>query len=102
MQAYQLGMQDFDASNAQVFGISTDNVPSQKRFAEDLKLSFPLLSDFKDREVAKAYGVLRPDGMCNRVSFVIDPDGKIVHIEAGKDAIDTTGAKTACSRLKKH
>jgi peroxiredoxin len=61
--------------------------------------SFPLLSDFSKREVAKAYGVLIPNlGMANRATFVVDPDGKIVHIEEGNGAIDPTGAETACSR----
>jgi peroxiredoxin Q/BCP len=102
MQAYQFGIAKFDEANTQVFGISTDNSPSQKKFAEDLKLSFPLLSDFANREVAKAYGVLVPArGIANRATFVIDQDGKIQHIEEGSSAIDISGAATACSRLKK-
>jgi len=64
-----------------------------------LKLSFPLLSDFKDRSTAKAYGVLRPDGMCNRVTYVVDLDGKIAFVEVGNTAIDPTAADEACSRL---
>jgi peroxiredoxin len=82
-----------------VFGISTDNTPSQKVFAEQLKLSFPLLSDFKDRSTAKAYGVLRPDGMANRVSYVVDTDGKIAFVEVGNTATDPTAVDEACSRL---
>ena len=83
-----------------VFGISTDNVPSQKAFAEKLNLSFPLLSDFANRKVAAAYGVLIPErGFANRATFVIDKEGKIQHIEEGSGAIDPTGAETACSRL---
>lgn len=40
-------------------------------------------------------------GIANRTTFVIDTDGKIVHIDEGKEAIDVTGAVTACSRVKK-
>jgi peroxiredoxin len=84
-----------------VFGISTDNIPSQRRFAEDLKLSFPLLSDFM-RKVSKQYGVLIEErGMANRSTFVIDREGRIQHIEEGKSAIDITGAETACRRIRK-
>jgi peroxiredoxin len=47
-----------------------------------------------------AYGVLLPDlGMANRSTFVVDKQGKIVHIEEGNGAIDPSGADLACSRL---
>lgn len=92
-------MSKFDASESKVFGISTDNTPSQKEFAAKNNLQFPLLSDFAKREVSAAYGVLMPEnGMANRSTFVIDKEGKIVYIEQGNTAIDPTGADTACSR----
>src|SRR5258707_980127 len=100
MQAYQLGMPKFADSEAKVFSISTDNTPSQKEFSAKLSLSFPILSDFKDRSVSEAYGVLIKDyGVANRVTFVIGKDGKIEFMEAGADAIATLGAGDACSRL---
>jgi hypothetical protein len=71
-----------EGAATQVFGISTDNTPSQREFAEKLKLTFPLLSDF-----------------ANRATFVIDKQGRIQHIEEGGTALDPTGAETACSRL---
>ena len=65
-----------------------------------MNASFPLLSDFSKRQVAAAYGVLIPEvGVANRSTFVIDKEGKIIHIEEGSVAIDPTGAETACSRL---
>ena len=101
MQAYQLGLAKFEDSDTQVFGVSTDNVPSQKRFAEDLKLTFPILSDFTTRQVSKDYGILIAErGLANRATFVIDKEGRIQHIEEGSSAIDITGAAMACSRLK--
>ena len=33
------------------------------------------------------------------MTFVVDKDGKISYIEAGKDAVATLGAGEACSRL---
>ena len=98
MLAYQAGIAKFDASETKVFGISTDNTPSQKEFAAKTDIKFPLLSDFSKREVSKAYGVLLDAGMANRSTFVIDKEGKIVYIEQGNTAIDPTGAETACSR----
>ena len=65
-----------------------------------MNASFPLLSDFAKRQVATAYGILIPEaGVANRATFVIDKEGKIVHIEEGNGAIDPSGAETACSRL---
>ena len=61
-------------------------------------MSFAFLSDFSNREVAKAYGVLRPDGMCNRVTYVVDMDGKIGFVD-DKTAIDPLAVDEACSRL---
>lgn len=100
MQTYQLGVAKFEGADTQVFGVSTDFTASQRAFAESLKLSFPLLSDFMDRKVAKEYGVLMPErGLAKRVTFVIDKTGKIAHMEANNDAIATAGALNACSRL---
>jgi peroxiredoxin len=100
MKAYRSGMQKFQESGAKVFGISTDNTPSQKAFSESLDLPFPLLSDFLDRNVSKEYGVYVPQaGVANRVTFVIDKEGKINFIEFGGDAIKILGAGDACSRL---
>jgi|tagenome__1003787_1003787.scaffolds.fasta_scaffold20143048_2 peroxiredoxin len=100
MQTYQLGIDKFKGTDAAVFGISEDNTPSQKEFASKLGLSFPLLSDFATRKVAEEYGVFIPEyGVANRVTFVVDKDGRISYIEAGKNAIATLGAGDACSRL---
>ncbi|MBI2689918.1 MAG: redoxin domain-containing protein [Acidobacteria bacterium] len=100
MQAYQFGLDKFESADTQVFGVSTDNSPSQKRFAEELKAVFPMLSDFSTRKVSKEYGVLLAErGVANRATFVIDKAGKIQHIEEGSAAIDITGAANACSRL---
>jgi len=100
MLAYGAGLPKFDAIDTQVFGVSTDNTPSLKEFADKLKISVTLLSDFAKREVAKSYGVLIAErGLANRATFVIDKEGKIQHIEEGSGAVDISGAENACSRL---
>ncbi|MCC6342051.1 MAG: redoxin domain-containing protein [Bryobacterales bacterium] len=89
--------------DTQVFGISTDNTPSQKVFAEQTGASFPILSDFAKRNVSREYGVLMEDrGIANRATFVVDKEGKIAYIEEGSSAIDPSGAETACSRARRH
>ncbi len=102
MLAYQASLGKFQGNDAQVFGVSTDNSPSQKEFAAKLNVTFPMLSDFAKREASAAYGTLNAaTGTANRATFVIDKDGKIIHIEEGTIAVDITGAELACSRLKK-
>jgi len=82
--------------------ISTDNLPSLRAFAGQLGVSYPLLSDFADRKVAKAYGVLNEErGIANRTTFVIGLDGRIQEIIEGREALDPTGALQACRRISK-
>lgn len=74
-----------------------DSFAANKRFAEDIKVSFPLLSDWK-RQVVKAYGLFdETSGYSSRATFVIDKEGIIRHVEQGKTAIDPSGAYQACS-----
>ncbi|MBM3797309.1 MAG: redoxin domain-containing protein [Acidobacteria bacterium] len=100
MKAYQADIAKFTEAGAKVFGISTDNLPSQQHWAKEvLQTEVPILSDFS-RKVAEAFGVLGPAGMASRTTFVIDSDGKIVHIDEGAVALNPATALTACSRAK--
>ena len=84
-----------------MLGISLDSQERNRKFAEETGATFPLLSD-TDKHVAKAYGVLNLTRLfANRVTFVIDPEGIIRHIEAGGDAIDPAGAIQACPLPRK-
>jgi len=67
----------FERLETVVLGISTDNPQSHRAFAAELGLEFPLLSDFNGRAVSEAYKVLRPEGFCERASFVIDKKGVV-------------------------
>ncbi len=59
--------------NAEVYGISTDEVKSLLDFHQKHKLSFTLLAD-PDAKVADAYGVKMPVlKMAKRWTFIIDP-----------------------------
>ncbi len=78
-----------------------DSFAANKRYAEDLGVTFPLLSDWH-RKVVKDYGLLdEKSGYSRRATFVIDKDGKITHIEEGRSAIDPSGAYQACSVLER-
>lgn len=76
-------MSRFQAANAQVVGISVDSTFSQRAWADHIGgLSFPLLADFYPHgAVAQKYGVLRPQGLCERALFIIDKEGIIRYID---------------------
>jgi peroxiredoxin Q/BCP len=87
-------------AGAQVMGISIDDPEANRKFAQNVGATFPVLSD-PEKTTAKAYGVLNFTHLfANRVTFVIDKDGVIQHVEKGSEAIDPTGACGACSNLQ--
>jgi peroxiredoxin Q/BCP len=69
-------------------------VASQKKFHEQQKLNFPLLSD-PDGSVAKRFHALvEGKGYTSRVSFVIDPAGVVKHVDKAVK-VETHGADLA-------
>jgi peroxiredoxin Q/BCP len=66
---------DYQATGAEVVGISSDSIESHKKFAEHHELPLRLLSD-SDRSVAKLYGAISLlPGRVARSVFVIDANG---------------------------
>jgi peroxiredoxin len=80
---YNLAREFFDAGDAVLLGISTDNLPSLHAWLTEMGgLWFPALSDFWPHgAVAKAYGVLRSDGTAERAIVVIDKQGVVRYAE---------------------
>jgi peroxiredoxin Q/BCP len=69
----------FKRLNAQILGVSLDDVESHQSFAEKHGLPFPLLAD-TDGDAADAYGVkTKMFGMtvAKRQTFLVNPQGKI-------------------------
>lgn len=79
----------FKKINAQILGVSLDDVESHQKFSENHGLPFPLLADFEGK-AADAYGVkTKMFGMtvAKRQTFLIDPDGNLAkHYEKVKPA----------------
>ena len=69
----------FEAHNAQILGISVDNVWSHQAFADQRGIDFPILSDFQPKgAVARRYGVYdEARGVAQRALFLIDREGII-------------------------
>ena len=69
--------EDYQATGAEVVGISTDSVESHRKFAEHHGLPLRLLSD-PEGKVVKAYGVSSwLPGRAARAVVVIDPQGRV-------------------------
>jgi glutaredoxin-dependent peroxiredoxin len=79
---------DLDAT---VFGLSIDSLYALKKFREEQRLNFDLLSDF-NREASRSYDCLYPtfsNGMrevSKRAAFVIDKKGILRHAEVLENA----------------
>jgi thioredoxin-dependent peroxiredoxin len=70
---------EYQATGAEVVGISTDSVESHKGFAEKNELPLKLLSD-PDRKVSEMYGMKSwLPGRSARGVVVIDKEGKIAY-----------------------
>ena len=66
----------FEKLETVVLGVSTDSVESHSNFGQKYSLPFTLLADF-DKKIVRAYGA---NGLLRRISYLIDPQGKIVKV----------------------
>lgn len=81
-------MNDLEAKDIVVLGVSVDDVKSHKKFVEKHNLNFPLLAD-TEKTVVEAYGVWKEKSMfgkkymgIQRDTFLIDEEGKLIqHFE---------------------
>jgi peroxiredoxin len=65
--------------DAQILAASVDSTWTQKAFAKDLEVGFPVLSDFGKKAVP-LYGALYEDkGFAKRSVFVVDKEGKVAY-----------------------
>lgn len=77
---------EFQDKDAQIFGVSCDDIESHKKFSSKFSLPFPLLSD-PDNSVCTAYGVWKEKDMAGRkymgierTTVVIDSEGNVASI----------------------
>jgi peroxiredoxin Q/BCP len=74
--SYQSDLQVLEGLDATLWGISSQDVDSHRKFQQHRGLTFPLLADV-DNAVFKAYGL---GSLVNRRAiFVIDADGRIAY-----------------------
>ncbi|MEH1939988.1 MAG: peroxiredoxin [Nostoc sp.] len=68
-----------------ILGVSADDEVSHQAFTQKYNLNFPLLAD-SDKSLIKAFDV-DGGGYAKRVTYVIDPSGKITHVDS---SVNTT------------
>lgn len=84
-KAFQQDLPKYEDLNSVVLGVSEDTVASHKKFAAQAGITFKLLSDSKGT-VAGDYGALGTANgapAANRVTFLINPEGKISKVYSG-------------------
>ncbi|NND75257.1 MAG: peroxiredoxin [Ilumatobacter sp.] len=76
LNSYNDDIDQFAGLDAQVVGISAQDVDSHEGFADKHGFTFPLLADV-DKTVAGLYGTLGPLGFPRRSVFIVDREGII-------------------------
>lgn len=85
MPSYEAELDRFRSYDTEVIGISMDATHALRNWAQQLGLTFPLVSDFYPQgKVTDAYGARHPAGMPERALFVVDKSGKIAWIHVHK------------------
>jgi peroxiredoxin len=100
MKALQQDAKRLEAADTQVLGVSMDSAFANKAFADQISVTFPLLSDWGG-DVTHKYGIyLEKYKAARRVNFLIGKDGKIIEEQVDKEALDPTKIVDACVRPK--
>jgi len=73
---YRDGREEVEGLDAEVIGISPQDVESHDRFISEHGLTVPLAADV-DKAVSASYGVLGPGGFVRRAIFIVDPEGRL-------------------------
>ncbi len=106
MKAFQQNISKLEAADTQVLGVSMDSPFSNFNFAQQIGLTFPLLSDLGG-VATKEYGLTKDRDIqgvkvttARRATFLIDKSGKVTEEQMDDEAVDPTKVVEACERQK--
>jgi peroxiredoxin len=100
MKNFQQNLKKLEATDTQVLGVSMDSPFANRAFADQIGVTFPLLSDWGGENTHK-YGVYVDQyKAARRVNFLIGKDGKILEEQVDEAAIDPKTIVDACERPK--
>ena len=103
MKNFQANLKTLEAADTQVLGVSMDSPFSNKAFADQIGVTFPLLSDWGGK-ITREYGIYKDEYQApRRVNFLIGKDGKILKRFESKvtpESPELTGAIEAALAAK--
>jgi len=100
MKNFQASLKRLEATDTQVLGVSMDSPFANHAFAEQIGVTFPLLSDWGG-DITKKYGIYMDKfKAARRVNFLIGKDGRIKEEQIDNAAIDPSKIVDACERPK--
>lgn len=100
LNSYNEGLEQFTELDAQVLGISAQDVSSHEAFSTKHGFEFPLLAD-TDKQVAALYGTLGPIGFPRRSVFIVDADGVIRYAHRAIAGLTFRPVKELVAELEK-
>ena len=100
LNSYSEGIDQFAELDAQVVGISAQDVASHDSFSDKHGFQFPLLADV-DKEVAGRYGTLGPIGFPRRSVFIIDAGGVVRYAHRAIAGLTFRPVKELVAELQK-
>ncbi len=100
LNTYNDDLGQFSEMNAQVIGISAQDVSSHESFAGKHGFDFPLLAD-TDKHVAGLYGTLGPIGFPRRSVFILDADGVVRYAHRAIAGLTFRPVKELIAELEK-
>src|SRR5207248_7592323 len=90
MKAFQQQLQTLEGADTQVLGVSMDSPFANKAWAQQIGVTFPLLSDLGG-DISKEYGIYNANSKTlRRVTYLIDKDGKVVEMQKDRSEEHTS------------
>lgn len=77
--AFRDAWKKFDAAHVGIIGVSNDSAEKHERFTKEHALPFPLAAD-TNGAIGRSFGVSKKLWGYDRVSFLVDRDGKIAKV----------------------
>jgi peroxiredoxin Q/BCP len=98
--AFRDAFASLERAGVVVFGVSRDSAESHRQFRKEHNLPFPLVAD-ESGATSTAYGVpTKFFTMSARVTFLVDPEGKIAHVWPDVDpAVDAQRVLAAANEM---
>lgn len=76
---------EYARRNAQPVAVNPGTLESHQQWADRDGFDFPLCVD-ENKQVAEAYGVLKPEGGIQRTVFIVSDEGRVVWVQEGLPA----------------